>query len=519
MSVDTVADQPVVAGHPDRRRILAVCCLSLVLIVVAVSSLNTALPSLQRGLDASGTELLWIVDTYALVFAGTLLPAGALGDRFGRKGALLTGLAVFGTGTLLAGLSSSGAQVIGARAVMGVGAGLVMPATLSIITTVFPPAERPKAIAVWAGFAGAGGALGPVVSGLVLEVWDWGAVFFVSLPVVALLLVLVAQRVPTSRDPDHTRLDPAGAALSMLGLFALLFAIIQGPEEGWSSPLVVGAFVAAGALLAGFVALELRSPHPMLDPRLFRDPRFAAGSATITGIFFVMFGMFFLIPQYLQYVHGYSPLEAAVRLLPSGLTMIVVAPRGPTVARRLGAERSVALGLLLAAAGFMVLTQLDSGTGYWWIAGALVLMAAGSGLAMPPSTAAIVSSLPPAKAGVGSAVNDVTREVGGAVGIAVLGSIVSVLYRSEVAAASAGLPEGLRHVVDESIGSAIVAGAPADVLASARDAFSSGASVAFLVSALVMVAGSALYMRLDRATRAAAAVPPEPAGSGVPCCR
>lgn len=515
-------------GHPQRRQVLAICCLALFLVVVAVSSLNIALPELQRGLGSSATELLWIVDVYALVFAGTLLPAGALGDRFGRRGALLVGLCLFGVGALLAGFSSSAVQVIAARAVMGVGAGFVMPATLSIIATVFPPHERGRAIALWAGFAGAGGALGPVTSGLVLKVWDWSAVFFISVPVVAVVLALAVRYVPTSRDPEATRLDPRGALLSILGLFALLFGTIQGPENGWLSPQVVTAFVVAAVTFAAFIWWELRTPDPMLDPRLFRARAFTAGSATITLIFFVTFGMFFLVAQYLQFVKGYTPLVAGLAMVPSGVTLIIVAPRGPAIAARLGAQRSIALGLFLSAVGFGILSQVGPGSPYPWVGLALVLMAVGSGLAMPPSTSAIVGSVPPGKAGVGSAVNDVTREVGGALGIAVLGSLVSSLYRSDIASHTRGLPDQLREAVDESIGGAAAAeGTNQAVADAARDAFTSATNTAFLVAAVLMAAGSLIYLRMCRARfsvssldTAADAVPDEVVNEGsVPCSR
>ena len=522
------AVEPEDTGHPGRRRVLAVCCLSLMLVVVAVSSLNIALPELQRGLDAGATELLWIVDVYALVFAGTLLPAGALGDRYGRKGALLVGLCLFGLGALIAGLSTGSPQVIAGRTVMGVGAGFVMPATLSIITTVFPPSERPKAIAVWAGFAGAGGALGPVISGLVLEAWEWNAIFFITLPVVAAGLVLAAREVPPSRDPMHTRLDPIGAVLSVFGLFALLFGTIQGPEDGWTSPPVVGGFTGAAVALAAFVWWELRSSHPMLDPRLFRLRAFTAGSATITLVFFVSFGMFFLVSQYLQFVKGYSPLVAGIAMVPSGLTLIVVAPRGPAVAARIGAARSIALGLGSSALGFGILSRLTPHSSYGWLAVALVVMAAGSALAMPPSTAAIVGAVPAGKAGVGSAVNDLTREVGGALGIAVLGSMVSALYRSEVAATVRGLSGELRHAVDESVGAAVVAGDAGDpVTVAARDAFTSASNSAFLLAAIMMATGCVAFLRSGRGRRAGAPVAPPaeaasdgpPAVAAVPCSR
>lgn len=503
-------------AHPRRRQVLAVCCLSLVLVVVGVTSLNVALPSLQRDLEPSAAELLWIVDAYALVFAGALLPAGALGDRFGRKGALVLGLGVVGVGSLLAGLSANAVQLIAARALMGVGAAFVMPATLSIITTVFPPSERPRAIAVWAGFAGAGGGIGLLTSGLVLEVWTWSATFFITVPIVGVTLALAVALVPTSRDPGHTRLDPGGALLSVAGLFALLFAIIEGPEMGWGDPLVVGGFGAAAVTLAAFVAWELRTDHPMLDPRFFRDPRFTAGAATITLVFFVTFGMFFLVPQYLQLVQGHTALAASVRQLPSAVTLILVAPRAPAVAERLGGRRTVALGLGVGAVGYLILSRIGVDTPYAWIALALVLMAAGSGLAMPSSTAAIVAALPPAKAGVGSAVNDLTREVGGALGIAVLGSIAAGLYQSDVSGVAAGLPDGLGDLVEDSLGGAAVAarspgGSPA-VLDAARDAFASAAGTAFLVAAGIMAVGAVVALRFHRHDRGAEPVPDVPPG-------
>jgi EmrB/QacA subfamily drug resistance transporter len=464
-----------------------------------------------------------------MVFAGTLLPAGALGDRYGRKGALLVGLCLFGVAALLAGMSDEAWQVIAARGLMGVGAGFVMPATLSVITTVFPPAERGKAIAVWAGFAGAGGALGPVTSGLVLKLWDWSAVFFITPPIVALCLLLVVWHVPTSRDPSHTSLDPVGALLSILGLFALLFGTIEGPEKGWTSALVLGAYGAAFVLLAAFVRWELRTPHPMLDPRLFSVRAFRNGSATITVIFFVTFGMFFLIAQYLQYAKDYSPLVAGTAMLPSGITMILVAPRGPAIAARIGSELSIAIGLLGSAAGFGILSLIRPDTPYVLVGAALVLMAAGSALAMPPSTSAIVGSLPPAKAGVGSAVNDLTREVGGALGIAVLGSIVAALYRSDIASTADSLPEPVGDHVEESVGGAmrLAGGDPelaAAVVEPARDAFVSATNVGFLVAAGLMLVGSLSYFRMHRAcqrkTRQAQPVPTAvDTAAAVPGCR
>ena len=410
-------------GHPRRQLILGILCLCLVLIVVSVSSLNVALPTIVRELEPSQSQQLWILDAYALVFAGLLLPAGALGDRFGRKGALLAGLSVFGLAAIVAAFSDAPNQLIALRAVMGAGAALVMPATLSIITVVFPPDERAKAIAIWSGFAGAGGAIGPITSGILLEYFWWGSVFFVNVPIVVLAFAAIAWIVPTSKDDEDRPLDPVGAILSVAGLFALLYGIIEGPEFGWTDPLVVLAFAGAAASLVGFVVYELRARHPMLDPRFFAIPRFGFGSLTITVAFLVMFGMFFLITLYLQFVQGYSALGAGIRTLPFAVTMIAVSPRSPDLAARFGARNVVSAGLAIQALGFVVVSFAQPDTSYALIAVGLVLMAGGMGLLMPPSTEAIVSSLPQSKAGVASAVNDTTREVGGAIGIALLGTI------------------------------------------------------------------------------------------------
>lgn len=339
-------------------------------------------------------------------------------------------------------------------------------------------------------------------------------------------MVLAVRHVPTSRDSDATRLDPLGAVLSVLGLFALLFGIIEGPENGWSSSIVVASFAVAALALVGFVRWELRTPNPMLDPRLFRVGAFTGGTATITLIFFVTFGMFFLVAQYLQFAKGYTPLAAGVAMIPSGLTLILVAPRAPAVAARIGSARSVATGLLISAAGFALLSQLGPSSPYVWLGLALVLMAFGSALAMPPSTSAIVGSVPPGKAGVGSAVNDVTREVGGALGIAVLGSLVSALYRSNVASAARDLPEQVRHAVEESVGGAVVSGGGGDpaVVVAAQDAFTSATGTAFLIAALLMLAGSVAFWTLSRRSAGVTAVDPvrpeeQVADGAVPCCR
>lgn len=480
-------------GHPDRKRVLAICCLCLVLVVIAVSSLNVAIPTILETLEPSSTQMLWIIDSYALVFAGMLLLAGAIGDRFGRKGALLGGLSVFGLAAVAASQAPNADALIATRAVMGIGAAFVMPATLSIVTSVFPPAERPKAIATWAGFAGAGSALGPLLGGFMVEHFGWSSVFLVNVPFVATAMVLIARFVPSSRDTEERRLDVVGAALSVITLSALLFGIIQGPEDGWTSPIVLGSFLATVVVGVAFVLWELRCDEPMLDPRFFRIPAFRAGSGVITAVFFGMFGMFFMLTQYLQFVKGYSPLQAGFATVPSALTMLIVTPRSPLLVARFGARAVVTTGMLLIATAFVIYSQLSPDAPYLAVAAALVVGAVGMGMSMAPASTAIVSSLPLSKAGVASAVNDVTREVGGALGIAVLGTILTSRFTSGMDdRLPAGVPDQLRTGARTSINAAVAiadklpAQYSAPLKEAARSAFTDAFNSAFVVSAALL---------------------------------
>ncbi|MGH1502924.1 MAG: MFS transporter [Acidimicrobiales bacterium] len=504
--MDARADLPPVdwdhaVGHPDRRRILAMMCGCLIMVVAGVSSLNVAIPTIVSDLDASQTEQLWILDAYALVFAGLLLPAGALGDRFGRRRALLTGLAIFGTASLVATRVGDPLQLIALRAAMGSGAALIMPATLSIITTVFPPVERGKAIATWAGMSAAGGALGPLASGLLLERFWWGSIFFINTPIVVLVVIGVLRFVPevtATREPEP--LDPVGSILSIVGLTSVVLAIIEGPEWGWTSGRTLGVATVGVLVLVGFVAWELRSSDPMLDPRLFRIRRFAIGAATITLAFLVLFGSFYIFTLYLQFARGHSALGAAVRMLPFPVTMILVAPRSPKIVARIGDRATVAVGFGLQTFGFVLASQFDLTTPYLYMAATFSCLALGMAMMMPPTTAAIVASLPESKAGVGSAVNDTTREVGGAVGIAMLGSLLSTGYRDafgdRLGAGAEALPETARELAGDSIaGAAVVAerlgGDAAQALAdAAASAYIEGLGLAFTVAAVIAFASA-----------------------------
>ncbi len=342
----TAPTETAAEPHLDPRRwlILPVLCLSLLLVVVTNGTVYVALPSMARDLHASPSELQWIVDAYTLVFAGLLLPAGSIGDRFGRKGTLQIGLAWFTTASLFGTVAHSATQVIAVRAAMGLGAALVMPSTLSILANVFPGRERPKAIAIWAGVAGIGGVAGPLAAGGLLTHFWWGSVFLVNAPIVAVALVAGAILVPTSRDPHPRRLDPVGAGLSAVSLALLLFGVIEAPDRGWGDPVTVVVLVLAAAGFTAFIRWELRTHEPMLELRLFRNPRMSVGATSIGIGYFTVFGLSFLTVQFLQEVRGLSPLAGAARTVPVGIALILVAPRSAGLAARFGAGRVVAAG-------------------------------------------------------------------------------------------------------------------------------------------------------------------------------
>lgn len=477
--------------------LLGVMCLSLVMVVMSVSGLNVALPSIQQDLDASATDLQWIVDAYALVFAGLLLTAGAIGDRFGRKTALMGGLMVFALGSLIGAFADTASVIIISRAVSGIGAAFIMPATLSLLTAVFPPHERSKAIATWAGFAGAGGALGPVLVGFLLTGWwifpsfSWTSAFVVNVVAAIAVLVVIAIYAPANRDERPTPLDPVGAGLSLVGLASLIFGVIEGPARGWGDSLVVGGFAVAAVTLSLFIVWERRSSEPMLPLEFFKNRAFATGTGIITFGFLVMFGFFFLVTQYFQYVRGYSPLRAGLASLPFAVTMIIVAPRSARVVARFGLNKVVACGFVLIASGFALLSFVTPTTPYLVIVIGFVLMSAGMASSTAPATGAIMSAVPMSKAGVGSAVNDTTRELGGALGIAIFGSIAAGSYRSHID--TTGLPDDVAEVAGESIGGAVRVAAQvggeqgATLQRMAGEAFTNAFSTAMVVSAVVAV--------------------------------
>jgi EmrB/QacA subfamily drug resistance transporter len=376
-----------------------------------------------------------------------------------------------------------------------------MPATLSILTSTFPVHERARAIAIWAGVAGAGGAIGPVASGALLAHFSWGSVFFINLPVVAVALIAGKFLVTTSRDPNRVPLDPVGAVLTMAGLAALLYGIIEAPIRGWTDVRTLAAFTLAVVILAQFAIWELRNPHPMLDLRFFKRMSFTGGATAISLVFFAMFGMFFLMTQYLQFVRGWSPLGAGVRLLPFAATMMVVAPSSARIAERIGTKRTVTLGLGIGTLGFVLVSRLQVDSSFLFLILGMMVLAAGMAMTMPPSTAAILSSLPMGKQGVGSAVNDTTRELGGALGVAVLGSIFATRYHSALGTLQQ-LPLQARQAARASVGGALgvaqqIGGdAGASLTSAAKHAFVVGQSTAFLLAGGVTLAAAVIIWRI-----------------------
>ena len=512
--------------HARRWWTLVFLNASLLVIGLDNTVLNVALPTLQRDLHASTTQLQWIIDAYVLVFAGMLLTCGSMGDRRGRKGALTAGLALFGSGSLLAAFSHSWLELAGLRAVMGLGGALIMPATLSILTDVFRGTERAKAIAIWASTGAIAVAIGPALGGWLIQHYWWGSVFLVNVPVVAIAIVGGRFAVPTSRDPHAPRLDPAGAGLSIVGLASLLYGIIEAPNYGWGSSRIVGAIAFGVAVLALFVLVEVRSSHPMLDVRFFTNPRFTAASLSVTVVYFGLFGFLFVRTQYLQDVLGYSPLQAGIRVAPIGVVLAACAQLSPSLVRRIGTKLVVATGMLIIAVGLFVAATATVRSGYGLVLTSILLTGAGMGLTISPATESIMGSIPRAKAGVGSAVNDTTRQAGGALGVAVMGSVLASRFSSHLAPAVAGRPDAavLRTSVDAAYAAAhAMAGPSGQALAlSARAAFVNGMDAGVVIAGIIAAVGAvgALLFLPARARSDATVVHPQvtsaPAPSVVP---
>jgi EmrB/QacA subfamily drug resistance transporter len=502
--LDPIADERT---HARRWWTLGVLCLSLLIIMVANTSLNVALPTLSETLGASASQLQWMVDAYSLAFAGLLFIAGNVGDRYGRKGLLQIGLGLFGLATLYAAVvASSSTELIIARIVMGAAAAMVMPATLSIITNIFPREERAKAVAAWAGISGAGTSLGPLLSGWMLEHSSWHAVFLVNVPFIVAALVAGYFFVPRLRSDHHAPLDYVGGLLSAAGVTTVVYTLINAPSAGWLSPSTLLLGLAGLGLVALFVRWELHTDDPMLDVRLFKIPAFGVSSLALVLVFFALMGMFFSMSMLLQLVYGYGPLEAAVRLLPITVAIMVAAPLSARLAARFGARRVVASGMLVVAAGVAVLTQLGVAPDYPVLVVGLVVMAFGMGIAMSPTTNLLMSAVPRSHAGMGSAMNDTTRELGGSLGVAVFGSLLASHYTSALAPVLAGLPAAAADAASSSLAGALGVGAQAGpagqtLVAAAKDAWVGGFRFSLVVGAVIIAAASLIAYRFlpDRA--------------------
>src|SRR5499425_361175 len=442
-----------------RGLILVTLCLAALIINLDTTIVNVALPALVRQTGATTTDLQWVVDAYNLVFAALVLAAGSLADRRGRKGMLLAGLAVFGLSSLAGSFATSSGQLIGARAVMGLGAAMMFPATLSLLTNVFTARrERALAIGVWGASAGVGIALGPIVGGWLLEQFWWGAIFVFMAPVAAVVAALTAWQVPTSRDPRTPPVDWRGFALSTAGMSLIVYGIIQAPGWGWASPATIGVLAAGAAILGILVAAERAAASPMIDVSLFRNPRFTAAAGSVAISFFALLGFIFLMTQYFQVVRGYSPLSTGVRLLPVAVSVGVASVAGTRLAVRVGTKVIVGGGMALFCAALAWISTVSQDVAYAIIAAQMVVLGIGMGFTQAPATEAIMGAVPKRKAGVASAVNGSTRLFGGTLGVAVIGSVAASLYTSRLTALlPAGLPGQAITAAKGSVGGAAVA--------------------------------------------------------------
>ena len=497
-----------------RRRllVLAAMCIALVAVVASVSGLNVAQQALATDLGATQSQLLWIINGYTLVLAALLMPVGAIGDRWGRKPILLIGFVVFSLSNLASAFSTEPTTLIGLRVLAGVGAAMIMPVTLSVITTSFPREEQAKAIGTWAGFAGAGGIIGLFVSAAIIDNATWPWVFALPIALAAISFVLTIAFVPHSVEHTEAGFDVAGSILSAVAVGGLVLAFHEGPEQGWNAPITVAALAAGIIGAAVFVAVELRRDHPLLDVRIFAIRGLAAGSINLFVVFAVMFSLFLVLVQYLQAVLGYSALRAASGLLPMAVMMMPLSTIAPTIAERIGFRRTLVTGMLLMAAGLFTFAMLaDPDGGYLSVLPGILLLGAGVGLSMSPSTAAITASLPEEKQGVASALNDTVREMGGAVGIALIGSVLNSAYQANIEPATSALPPAVAEPVNEGIGGAlgVTAQMGADgtaLLDSARQAFVDGMVPALLLAAGLSLA-AAIYTALRGPKTAAEAEP------------
>lgn len=498
MTTTTASSTPVeevIGDHRRQRAILAAMCLALVAVVSSVSGLNVAQQALATELDASQSQVLWVINGYTLVLAALLLPVGAIGDRWGRRPVLLAGLVLFALASVASGFAGSVEILIALRVVAGVGAAMVMPVTLSVITTSFPREEQAKAIGTWAGFAGAGGIIGLFVSAGIIDNATWPWIFALPVALAVSSFALSVRTVPHAVEHAEAGFDLIGSILSALAVGGSVLAVHEGPERGWADPVTVLALVVGIVAAVAFVVVEQRLAHPLLDVRMFADRALASGAFNLFVVFGTMFALFLVLVQHLQAVLGYSAIRAASGLLPMAVLMMPLSTAAPTIAERFGYRRTVATGMALLTTGLLTVALLaDPDGGYRSVLPGLLILALGVGLAMSPSTAAITSSLPEEKQGVASSLNDTVRELGGAVGIALVGSVLSASYQSNVSPATSALPPPVAEVVERGIGPALAVAAEIGaqgepLVAAARQAYVDGMRPALLLlAALTAVA-------------------------------
>ena len=473
---------------PRRRlAVLVTVCVAVFAINLDTTIVNVALPDLSRELDASTRDLQWIVDAYNLAFAALVLIGGSIGDRFGRRPVLLIGLLGFAVASGAGALTDTATGLIACRFAMGAFAALIFPTTLSIITNAYPDrSERAKAIGIWGAVTGVGVAVGPITGGALLAHFWWGSVFLALVPVALIAAVLTLALVPESRDPASARIDLPGLATSSAAIGVLVYTIIEAPAHGWAAPRTLAGFGVTAALMVAFVTVERRRENPMIDVTLFRTPAFSAASGAVTVAFFALFGFIFLITQYFQFLRGYDALETGVRMMPVALTIALGSVLGAMLAPRTGTRVLVVTGLLLLGSAFGWIAAAPAGMSYGQIAGQMVLIGTGLGLTTAPATESILSVLPPAKAGIGSAVNDATREAGGTLGVAVIGSVFTSYYAHRLAGGSvADLPPDAAKAARDSVGAALTVAARTgdpQVLLDVQNAFMSGLHLGCLVA-------------------------------------
>lgn len=495
----TATASPEEAGSTARA--VGVIAPAVILVIGMVAAVNLAIPELQAGrLHPTVSDTAWVVDSYTLVFACLLIPAGALGDRFGRRRGMLIGLAVVALGCVVAALAPSVEVLMCGRAISGIGAAFVLPATLAVTLAQVRPSERPKAVALWSGLTGAGGALGNLGGGLAVELGGWRALFWAGVPLALAAAALIAAKVPDQtrhRDP----IDGGGGLLLTAGSALLLYGIIGSPQLGWGSWQVLGALVLSILTLAAFVAYELRRERPMLDPRLFRIPGVRGGALGIVALFFALFGLFYVNAQYLQDVKGFSPIVTGVCILPLAIAMPITSARSTALVARIGPRATIAIGMLVVAGGLVGLSLATASTPYAPYGLLLLVIGLGMGLAMPPLSGTMVHALPPSHAGVGSGLNSTTRELGSALGVAVISTLLTTRFADRLPDALQHVPgeqgETVRHSVTAALGYATSGGDPAtraELVRGAHDAFTSGTSLGLRVGALLILLTTAVVI-------------------------